>query len=164
MQMENEKLHRISSFKEWLRDQKINEGLNSGTTVNPKYRQTNLYGFAEYSNLLQEAYCTLQFDQYNSVIDKCLDNLEREAPGLKFNNILELAKKKVKGDDGEDCIDSYLYQLAETHMKDEPIKVQDAELDDDSVNNDHVLKSARNLFIYHIVEDIKKRFNYDDTK
>lgn len=93
-----------------------------------------------------------------------MDNLEREAPGLKFNNILELAKKKVKGDDGEDCIDSYLYQLAETHMKDEPIKVQDTELDDDSVNNDHVLKSARNLFIYHIVEDIKKRFNYDDTK
>ena len=28
----------------------------------------------------------------------------------------------------------------------------------------HVLKSARNLFIHHIVEDIKKRFNYDDTK
>ncbi len=163
--MENEKLHRISSFKEWLRGQKINEGLNSGTTVNPKYRQTNvLYGFAEYSALLQETYCTLQFDQYNSVIDKCLNDLEREAPGLKFNNILDLAKKKVKGDDGEGSIDSYLYQLAETHMKGEPIKVQDTELDDDSVNNDHVLKSARNLFIYHIVEDIKKRFNYDDTK
>lgn len=97
--MENEKFHRISSFKEWLRDQKINEGLNSGTTVNPKYRQTNLYGFAEYSNLLQEAYCTLQFDQYNSVID-----------------------------------------------------------------NDHVLRAARNLFLYHIVSDIKKRFNYDDAK
>lgn len=165
MQMENEKLHRISSFKEWLRGQKINEGLNSGTTVNPKYRQTNvLYGFAEYSALLQEAYCTLQFDQYNSVIDKCLNDLERESPGLKFNNILDLAKKKVKGDDGEDSIDSYLYQLVETHMKDEPIKVQDTEQDDNSVNNDHVLKSARNLFIHHIVEDIKKRFNYDDTK
>ena len=165
MQMENEKSHRISSFKEWLRGQKINEGLNSGTTVNPKYRQTNvLYGFAEYSALLQEAYGTLQFDQYNSVIDKCLNDLEREAPGLKFNNILDLAKKKVKGDDGEDNIDSYLYQLVETHMKDEPIKVQDTELDDNSVNNDHVLKSARNLFIHHIVEDIKKRFNYDDTK
>lgn len=163
--MENEKSHRISSFKEWLRGQKINEGLNSGTTVNPKYRQTNvLYGFAEYSALLQEAYGTLQFDQYNSVIDKCLNDLEREAPGLKFNNILDLAKKKVKGDDGEDNIDSYLYQLVETHMKDEPIKVQDTELDDNSVNNDHVLKSARNLFIHHIVEDIKKRFNYDDTK
>ena len=158
MQMENEKLHRISSFKEWLRGQKINEGLNSGTTVNPKYRQTNvLYGFAEYSALLQEAYGTLQFDQYNSVIDKCLNDLEREAPGLKFNNILDLAKKKVKGDDGEDSIDSYLYQLVETHMKDEPIKVQDTELDDNSVNNDHVLKSARNLFIHHIISDIKNQ-------
>ena len=156
--MENEKLHRISSFKEWLRGQKINEGLNSGTTVNPKYRQTNvLYGFAEYSALLQEAYGTLQFDQYNSVIDKCLNDLEREAPGLKFNNILDLAKKKVKGDDGEDSIDSYLYQLVETHMKDEPIKVQDTELDDNSVNNDHVLKSARNLFIHHIISDIKNQ-------
>ena len=165
MQKKKKKSHRISSFKEWLRGQKINEGLNSGTTVNPKYRQTNvLYGFAEYSALLQEAYGTLQFDQYNSVIDKCLNDLEREAPGLKFNNILDLAKKKVKGDDGEDNIDSYLYQLVETHMKDEPIKVQDTELDDNSVNNDHVLKSARNLFIHHIVEDIKKRFNYDDTK
>ena len=156
--MENEKLHRISSFKEWLRGQKINEGLNSGTTVNPKYRQTNvLYGFAEYSALLQEAYGTLQFDQYNSVIDKCLNDLEREAPGLKFNNILDLAKKKVKGDDGEDSIYSYLYQLVETHMKDEPIKVQDTELDDNSVNNDHVLKSARNLFIHHIISDIKNQ-------
>lgn len=75
-----------------------------------------------------------------------------------------LQRKQVKGDHGEDSIDSYLYQLVETHMKDEPIKVQDTELDDKSVNNYHVLKSARNLFIHHIVEDIKKRFNYDDTK
>ena len=163
--MENEKLQRIRSFKEWLRGQKINEGLNSGTVVSPIYRQTNvLYGFAEYSDLLQEAYCTLQFDQYNSVIDKCLNNLERETPGLKFNNILDLAKKKIKGGDGEDSIDSYLYQLVETHMKDEPIKVQDTELNNDSANNDHVLKAARNLFIYHIVEDIKNRLNYDDMK
>ena len=75
-----------------------------------------------------------------------------------------MQRKQVKGDHGEDSIDSYLYQLVETHMKDEPIKVQDTELDDKSVNNYHVLKSARNLFIHHIVEDIKKRFNYDDTK
>ena len=88
----------------------------------------------------------------------------REVPGLKFNNILELAKKKVKGDDGEDCIGGYLYQLAATQMKDEPIKIQDTELDDDSTDNDHVLRAARNLFLYHIISDIKKRFNYDDMK
>lgn len=96
--MENEKLHRVSPFKEWLRDQKINEGLNSGTNVNPKYRQNNVYGFVEYNNLLQEAYCTLQFDHYDSVIDKCLNDLERDAPGLKYHSVMELAKKKVKGD------------------------------------------------------------------
>lgn len=162
--MENERLHRISSFKEWLRDKKINEGFNPDTNINDKHKRNNVYGFAEYSELLQEAYCTLQFDHYNSVIDKCLNELEREAPGLKFNNILELTKKKVKGDDGEDCIDSYLYKLAETYMKDEPVKVQDAEMDDDSTNNDHVLRTARNLFIYHIISDIKKRLNYDDAK
>ena len=127
--MENEKLHRVSPFKEWLRDQKINEGLNSGTNVNPKYRQ---------NNVLQEAYCTLQFDHYNSVIDKCLNDLERDAPGLKYHSVMELAKKEVKGDDGEDYVDS--------------------------TNNDHVLRTARNLFIYHIISDIKKRLNYDDTK
>lgn len=77
---------------------------------------------------------------------------------------MELAKKKVKGDDGEDCIDSYLYKLAETYMKDEPVKVQDTELNDDSTNNDNVLRTARNLFIYHIVADIKKRFNYADVE
>ena len=93
-----------------------------------------------------------------------MNELEREAQGLKFNNILELAKKRAKGDDGEDCIDSYLYQLAETQMKDEPIKIQDTEMDDDSTNNDHVLRAARNLFLYHIINDIKKRFNYDDMK
>lgn len=161
---ENERLHRISSFKEWLRGQKINEGLNPETSINDKHRRNNVYGFAEYGELLQEAYCTLQFDHYNSVIDKCLNELEREVPGLKFNNILELAKKKVKGDDGEDCIDSYLYKLAATQMKDEPIKIQDTELDDNSTDNDHVLMAARNLFLYHIISDIKKRFNYDDMK
>ena len=77
---------------------------------------------------------------------------------------MELAKKKVKGDDGDDCIDNYLYKLAETYMKDEPVKVQDTEMDDDSTNNDHVLRTARNLFIYHIISDIKKRLNYDDAK
>lgn len=76
----------------------------------------------EYNNLLQEAYCTLQFDYYNSVIDKCLNDLERDAPGLKYHSVMELAKKKVKGDDGEDCIDRYLYKLAETYMKDEPVE------------------------------------------
>ena len=162
--MENEKLHRVSPFKEWLRDKKINEGLNPGTNVNPKCRQNNVYGFVEYNNLLQEAYCTLQFDHYNSVIDKCLNDLERDAPGLKYHSVMELAKKKVKGDDGDDCIDNYLYKLAETNMKDEPVKVQDTEMDDDSTNNDHVLRTARNLFIYHIISDIKKRLNYDDAK
>ena len=97
--MENERLHRISSFKEWLRDKKINEGFNPDTNINDKHKRNNVYGFAEYSELLQEAYCTLQFDHYNSVID-----------------------------------------------------------------NDHVLRAARNLFLHHIISDIKKRFNYDDAK
>ena len=89
-----------------------------------------------------------------------MNKLERDAPGLKFNNILELVKKKVKGDDGEDCIDGYLYKLAETQMKDEPIKIQDTELDDGSTDNDHVLRAA----LYHIISDIKKRFNYADVE
>lgn len=162
--MEDKKLLRISSFKEWLRDKKINEGINPDTSVNGKYKQNHVYGFTEYNELLQEAYCTLQFDHYNSVIDKCLNDLERDAPGLKYHSVMELAKKKVKGDDGEDCIDSYLHKLAKTYMRNEQVKVQDTELNDDSTNNDNVLRTARNLFIYHIISDIKKRFNYDDTK
>ncbi len=143
---------------------KINEWLNPDTNINDTHRRNNVYGFTEYTELLQEAYCTLQFDHYNSVIDKCLNNIERESPGLRYNDVLELAKKKVKGDDGEDCIYSYLYKLAETHIKDEPIKVQDTEWNDDSTDNDNVLRVARNLFFYHIISDLKKRFNYDDTK
>lgn len=162
--MQNLKINRIAPFGEWLRDRKINEDVNPDTNVNDRHRQNNVYGFTEYTELLQEAYCTLQCDHYNSVIDKCLNDLEREAPGLRYNDVLELAKKKVKGNDDEDCIGGYLYQLAATQMKDEPIKIQDTELDDDSTDNDYVLKAARNLFLYHIISDIKKRFNYDDTK
>lgn len=162
--MQNLKINRIAPFGEWLRDRKINEDVNPDTNVNDRHRQNNVYGFTEYTELLQEAYCTLQCDHYNSVIDKCLNDLEREAPGLRYNDVLELAKKKVKGNDDEDGIDSYLYGFAETYMKNDPIKVQDTELNDDSTDNDHVLKAARNLFICHIIEDIKKRFNYDEVK
>ncbi len=162
--MQNLKINRIAPFREWLRDQKINEGVNPDTNVNDRHRQNNVYGFTEYTELLQEAYCTLQCEHYNSVIDKCLNDIERKSPGLRYNDVLEFAKKKIKGNDDEDCIDSYLYGLAETYMKDEPIKVQDTERNDDSTNNDHVLKAARNLFICHIIEDIKKRCNYDDVK
>ena len=158
--MDNVKINRIRPFNEWLAQRKLNEGGNPDRNVNAKHIHNNVYGFVEYSNLLQEAYSTLQFDHYNSVIDKCLNDLERDAPGLKYH----LPKKNVKGDDGEDCIDSYLYKLAETYMKDEPVKVQDAELNDDSTNNDNVLRTARNLFIYHIVADIKKRFNHADVE
>lgn len=162
--MDNVKINRIRPFNEWLAQRKLNEGGNPDRNVNAEHILNNVYGFVEYSNLLQEAYSTLQFDHYNSVIDKCLNDLERDAPGLKYHSVMELAKKKVKGDDGEDCIDSYLYKLAETYMKDEPVKVQDTELNDDSTNNDNVLRTARNLFIYHIVADIKRRFNYADVE
>lgn len=109
--MQNLKINRIAPFGEWLRDRKINEDVNPDTNVNDRHRQNNVYGFTEYTELLQEAYCTLQCDHYNSVIDKCLNDLEREAPGLRYNDVLELAKKKVKGNDDEDGIDSYHMDL-----------------------------------------------------
>ena len=93
--MDNVKINHISPFNEWLAQRKLNEN----KTENIELWDNHVYGFAEYSEPLQEAYCTLQFDHYNSVID-----------------------------------------------------------------NDHVLRAARNLFLYHIISDIKKRFNYDDTK
>ena len=95
--MENERLHRISSFKEWLRDKKINEGFNPDTNINDKHKRNNVYGFAEYSELLQEAYCTLQFDHYNSVIDKCFLTLAMIHPTC-LHLCTKLLSKARKGD------------------------------------------------------------------
>ena len=54
--MQNLKINRIAPFGEWLRDRKINEGVNPDTNVKDRHRQNNVYGFTEYTELLQEAY------------------------------------------------------------------------------------------------------------
>lgn len=117
-----------------------------------------VYGFEEFDKLVEEAYCHLQFDHYNTVIDKCLKDLEDVAPGLEYKKVLKAAKKETKGKDDDEIVDNYLSKLARVHMRDEQIRVQDVELSRGTVAKFGVFKAARDLFIFNIVEDIKKRF------
>ena len=80
------------------------------------------------------------------------------APGLEYKKILKAAKKETKGKDDDEIVDNYLSKLARKHMRDEQIRVQDVELSRGTVAKFGVFKAARDLFIYNIVEDIRKRF------
>ena len=122
------------------------------------FEHNQVYGFEEFDRLVEEAYCHLQFDHYNTVIDKCLKDFEDVAPGLEYKKVLKAAKKETKGKDDDEIIDKYLSKLARMHMRDEHIKVQDVELSRGTVAKLGVFKAAQDLFIFNIVKDIKKRF------
>lgn len=147
--MDNVKINRISPFKEWLAQQNFNENKTGGVNAMNKY----IYEYAEYSSLLNEAYCNLKFDQ-------CLNNIEMNAPGIKYKDVLALARNKTGIDNEYDSIDKFLYDLVKMHLRGEKIKVQDKEIDDETVNDNdlQVYRAAEKLFILQMMKDIKKKF------
>ena len=112
--------------------------------------------FEKFNQLVEETYCHLQFDHYNTVIDKCLKDLEDVAPGLDYDKVLKAAKKEANGKNNDDIIDKYLTKMARGHMKNEQIIIQGVELS--NPNQVRVLNAAKSLFINSMVKDIKKRF------
>lgn len=115
--------------------------------------------FWDFNKKIDEAYCTLQFDHYNTVLNKCLKDLESFSEGgnIIFGKVLKKAKELYDCKNATECIDKYLTKIARKHMAGEEIKVQDVDLKDSNVTDEGVWKSARNLFVYNIVEDLRGR-------
>ena len=116
-------------------------------------------GFQDYSRAINEAYCHLQFDHYNTVLEKCLKDLEPEQEGgtLNYAKVLKRAKKEVDEKDRDECLYKFIAKLAREHMKNEQVYIEGIDTPDDTFAKIKVLKAAQNLFIYNIVQDIKGR-------
>lgn len=160
--MDNVKINRISPFKEWLKNKKLNEN----KTENIELWNNHIYGYVEYNGHVNEAVCNLKFDHYNEVFDQCLNDIEKDAPGLKYTDVLASARNKTGIDNEYDSIDKFLYDLVKMHLRGEKIKVQDKEIDDETVNDNdlQVYRTAEKLFILQMVKDIKEKFVYEETE
>ncbi len=160
--MDNVKINHISPFDEWLKNKKLNENKTEDVNV----WDNHVYGFVEYNGLVNEAYCNLKFDHYDGVLDQVLNDIEKDAPGLKYTDVLALARNKTGIDNEYDSIDKFLYDLVKQHLQGEKIKVQDKEIDDETVNDNdlQVYRTAEKLFILQMVKDIKQKFVYENAK
>ena len=160
--MDNVKINRISPFNEWLKNKKLNEN----KTENVNVWDNHVYGYVEYNGHVNEAVCNLKFDHYNEVFDKCLNDIEKDAPGMKYTKVLALARNKTGLDNEYDSIDKFLYDLVKMHLRGERIKVQNKELDDETVNDNdlQVYRTAEKLFILQMVKDVKEKFVYEETE
>lgn len=160
--MDNVKINRINPFDEWLKNKKLNEN----KTENIELWNNHVYGYVEYNGHVNEAVCNLKFDHYNEVFDRCLNDIEKDAPGLKYTDVLALARNKTSIDNEYDSIDKFLYDLVKMHLRGEKIKVQDKEIDDETVNDNdlQVYRTAEKLFILQMVKDTKEKFVYEETE
>ena len=160
--MDNVKINHISPFNEWLAQRKLNEN----KTENIELWDNHVYGFAEYNGHVNEAVCNLKFDHYDGVLDQVLNDIEKDAPGLKYVDVLALARNKTGLDNEYDSIDKFLYDLVKLHLQGEKIKVQDKEIDEETVNDNdlQVYRAAEKLFILQMVKDIKQKFVYEEAK
>ncbi len=160
--MDNVKINRISPFNEWLKNKKLNEN----KTENIELWNNHVYGYVEYNGHVNEAVCNLKFDHYNEVFDKCLNDIENDAPGLKYTDVLTLAQDKTGIDNEYDSMDKFLYDLVKMHLQGERIKVQDKEIDDETVNDNdlQVYRTAEKLFILQMAKDIKRKFVYEEAE
>lgn len=120
----------------------------------------HVYGVRKYRKLLNEAFCQLQFDHYNTIIDKCLKDLSpaQENGTLDIKLAVKIAKREVDGKNDMELLDNYLRKLVKSHMKNEQIDVDGVDADDLGGNDALILKSAKNLFISKIVNDLRGRF------
>ena len=160
--MDNVKINHISPFNEWLAQRKLNEN----KTENIELWDNHVYGFAEYNGHVNEAVCNLKFDHYDGVLDQVLNDIEKDAPGLKYVDVLALARNKTCIDNEYDSIDKFLYDLVKMHLRGEKIKVQDEEIDDETVNDNdlQVYRTAEKLFVLQMVKEIKQKFVYEEAK
>lgn len=125
--------------------------------LNPN--KNKVWGFKEYGEKINETYCHLQMDHYNTVVEKCLKDLEpqQEDGTLNYDKVLKRAKKEVDEKDDDKCIYKFLAKLAKEHMADEQVTIEGIDTTEVTFEKIEVLKAAQNLFIYNIVQDIKGR-------
>ena len=126
--------------------------------MNPN--KNRVTGFADFDKAINEAYCGLQMEHFNTVVEKCLKDLvpEQENGTLDYDKLLKRAKKEVEGEKNDDrCIYKFLRKLAKEHMENEQITVDGIDFTDITFSKVEVLKAAQNLFIYHIIEEILGR-------
>ena len=125
--------------------------------LNPN--KNKVWGFKEYGEKINETYCHLQMDHYNTVVEKCLKDLEpqQEAGVLNYDKVLKRAKKEIDEKDDDKCIYKFIAKLAKEHMADEQVTIEGIDTSDITFEKIEVLKAAQNLFIYNIVQDIKGR-------
>ena len=98
-------------------------------------------------------------DHYNTVVEKCLKDLEteQEAGVLDYGKMLKRAKKEIAEKDDDKCLYKFIAKLARKHMKSEQVSIEGIDTTDITFEKIEVLKAAQNLFIYNIVQDIKGR-------
>jgi len=160
--MDNVKINHISPFNEWLKNKKLNEKKAESIEL----WDNHVYGYAEYNGHVNEAVCNLKFDHYDKVLDQCLNDIEKDAPGMKYEDVLALARNKTGIDNEYDSIDKFLYDLVKMHLHGEKIKVQDKEIDDETVNDNdlQVYRTAEKMFILQMMKDIKQKFVYEKAE
>lgn len=125
--------------------------------LNPN--KNKVWGYKDYGDKVNETYCHLQMDHYNTVVEKCLKDLEpqQEAGVLNYDKVLKRAKKEIDEKDDDKCIYKFIAKLAKEHMADEQVTIEGIDTTEVTFEKIEVLKAAQNLFIYNIVQDIKGR-------
>lgn len=160
-------IHRMETFKEWLTTPKLNESkevqdaTEKPTTPPPPHRK--VYGFNDYNLLVEDVYCKLKFDHYDEILDLMLNELEQNAPGLNYKDVLAYAEKQT-GIPNNDAVEKYLFSLGRRQLCGQKIRIDDMELDDDTLNNMPILRAAQNVFIYKMINEIKSRLRYANSK
>lgn len=126
---------------------------------NMKPNKNSVYGFVDYGKVVNEAYCHLQMDCFNTVLEKCLKDLEpeQEAGTLNYDKLLKRARKEIDEKSDDKRLYKFLAKLAREHMENEKITIEGLDLTEITFAKTEVLKAAQNLFIYNIVEEIKRR-------
>ena len=144
----------------------LDSGNYDGDEVPFEKRKPIVIGFDDYAKAINETFYHLQCDQFNTVLDKCLRDLESTQKDgvIDYDKVLKSAKKEIHGKDDKYCIDTYLTELVRKHMKDVKITLDGVDVREAQRSKVNILKSAKNLFIYHIVKEIYGRMDDEKVK
>ena len=125
--------------------------------LNPN--KNKVWGYKDYGDIINETYCHLQMEHYNTVVEKCLKDLEpqQEDGTLNYDKVLKRAKKEIDEKDDDKCLYKFIAKLAKKHMESEQVYIEGIDTTEITFEKIEVLKAAQNLFIYNIVQDIKGR-------
>lgn len=121
--------------------------------------ENKVYGCKDFSKLLTEVHHHLQMNNYDSIWNKCLKDLKfaQKDEDFDYKKVLKEAQKDNDIEDEKECIDCYLNKLVKKHFTEEKIKLNGTTITVNTPSTQHIFKAARNLFIYNMVEELKRR-------